>query len=321
MYTLVTATKDFIRHCRFEKNLSAKTIKAYQIDLKQTVSFLQKKKYSLQIQDVTKYQLREYLESISSLKPKSIKRKIATLKAMFNFLEFEDKITVNPFRKMRIRIKEPKQLPRVMDIREIQKIFKTAYTRRQEEGISDYSLWESLRDVVTVELLFATGARVSEISNLRTAHMDLTSGVITLKGKGGKERIIQVCNQETLKILRVYFELYHQKIEKCQGYFLVNRFGNKFSEQSIRNIIKRLTKIAGIPRHITPHIFRHTFATLLLEKNVDIKYIQLLLGHSSILTTQIYTHVNGAKQREILMSKHPRKDFTMESSCIDTPAN
>lgn len=309
MYTLITAGKDFIRHCKFEKNLSPKTIKAYEIDLKQTVAFLKKGKYSLAANTITKEPIRDYIESISHLKPKSIKRKIATLKALFNYLEFEDKITVSPFRKMRIRIKEPKQLPKVMELAEVEKIFKSAYNGNQTT--SEITSRITLKDIAVVELLFATGARVSEISNLKEQFIDLASGIIVLYGKGSKERIIQVCNKESLKILQAYYRQFKKEIASSGGYFLINRLGKKLSDQSIRNIVKRLTNKAKVQKHITPHVFRHTFATLLLEKNVDIKYIQTLLGHSSIMTTQIYTHVTKAKQREILRTKHPRREFSM----------
>src|ERR1019366_5622178 len=312
MYSLLTATNEFIGHCKFEKNLSSKTIKAYQIDLKQLFKFLEERKYSSLISAITKIQLREYLENISTLKPKSIKRKIATIKAMFNYLEFEDTITVNPLRKMRINIKEPKRLPKVLDITEIKEIFKTAYARKTiGMNKKSYSYRESLMNIAVVELLFATGARVSEIADLRSDQLNLTLGTVTLKGKGDIERSIQICNRETLSILKIYYALFETRINKCGGYFLINRFDTKLSDQSIRNIVKTLSNKAGLQRHITPHSFRHTFAILLLEKDVDIKYIQLLLGHSSIMTTQIYTHVNKAKQREILRTKHPRKDFSM----------
>ncbi len=131
MCTFLLATSEFIKHCRFEKNLSPKTIKAYEIDLKQTLRFLHEKDFPMDVPDLTKIHIREYLESISLLKPKSIKRKIATLKALFNYLEFEDKITVSPFRKMRIKIKESKQLPKVLDIKEVEEIFKSAYNQKQ----------------------------------------------------------------------------------------------------------------------------------------------------------------------------------------------
>ena len=133
MYTIQTAIAEFLKHCRFEKNLSPKTIKSYSIDLKQLTNFLIAKNYSVEITEISKVELREFLESISGLKPKSVKRKVAVIKAMFNYLEFEDKITANPLRKMRINIKEPKRLPKVMDIREIRKIFNSAYEGGRKE--------------------------------------------------------------------------------------------------------------------------------------------------------------------------------------------
>ena len=312
MDTIQIAVKDFLSHCKYEKNLSEKTLKAYSIDLTQLIIFLKTHEHSEMIVDINKTVLREYLENISTLKPKSIKRKIATIKAMFNFLEFEDKIITNPFRKMRIRIKEPKRLPKVMNLREIKKMFTSAY--QAIDAVSDkdcYTYRERLRNVVVLELLFATGARVSEVAGLKKDNIDLKTGYLTIRGKGNKERFIQICNKETLDVLREYYKFFRPQIEKIE-YLLVNRLGNKLSDQSIRNIVKYFSANAGIGRHITPHVFRHSFATLLLEKDVDIKYIQTLLGHSSILTTQIYTHVNREKQKKILRTKHPRKDFSMQ---------
>ena len=317
MTTIQTAVKEFIKHCRYEKGLSAKTIKSYSIDLTQLVNFLIEKNHSTEIVNITKTELKDFLESISSLKPKSIKRKMATIKAMFNYLEFEDKIQINPWRKMRIKIREARTLPKVMNIQEVNKIFISAYKANALISASDsYSYMETLRNIVVVELLFATGARVSEIAWLRLKDIDLASGSVIIKGKGNKERFIQICNKETLKILKDYQKLFRDKIDNSGGYFLINRLGNKLSDQSIRQIVKSLATKAGIERHITPHVFRHSFATLLLEKDVDIKYIQTLLGHSSIMTTQIYTHVNREKQKQILRTKHPRKDFTMSMNLV-----
>lgn len=312
MKTIKIEITEFINHCKYEKNLSEKTIKAYCIDLVQFTKFLTEKNYSIEITQITKSEIRGFLEAISPLKPKSIKRKIATLKAMFNYLEFEDKITINPFRKMKIKIQEDKRLPKVMDIDEVKKIFKSAYKNNTScEKSNTYSYLESMRNIVVVELLFATGARVSEIANLKTENIDVYSGAVTIKGKGNKERIIQICNKETLKVLKQYYSLFIDKIQKAEGFFLINRLGQKLSDQSIRSIVKTFSNEAGIEKHITPHVFRHTLATLLLEKDVDIKYIQSILGHSSIMTTQIYTHVNRKKQTQILTAKHPRKDFSM----------
>lgn len=313
MCTLSVATKEFISHCKFEKNLSLKTIKAYQTDLNQFQKFLLTKNYSTDVDKITKVELRDYLEAISNLKPKSIKRKIATIKAMFNYLEFDDIVSMNPLRKMRIKIKEPKQLPRALSIKEIGDIFRSVYNaNRTPEDKNCYSYFAEIRNIAVIELLFATGGRVSEIANLKDSQIDLNSGQVIIKGKGDKERIIQICNRETIALLKKYRRISYNKIKGADDYFLVNRFNNKLSDQSIRNIVSALSKKAKIQTHVTPHVFRHSFATLLLEKDVDIKYIQSMLGHSSIMTTQIYTHVNKEKQKQILRAKHPRKDFSTD---------
>ena len=178
---------------------------------------------------------------------------------------------------------------------------------------TSYSFKEIIRNIVVIELLFATGGRVSEIAGLKDRSVNLRSGVIKLLGKGDKERIIQVCNDETITLLNFYKNLWCDEIEKSKGHFLINRFGEMLSDQSIRNLVKKTAIEAGITKRITPHVFRHSFATLLLEKDVDIKYIQSLLGHSSIITTQIYTHVSKAKLRQLLRTKHPRKDISVDN--------
>lgn len=313
METIQSEIKEFINHCKFEKNLSEKTIEAYNTDLAQLVEFLIYKNHSVNIKQITRSELRGFLESISFLKPKSIKRKIATIKAMFNFLEFEDKIVINPFRKMRIKIKEPIRLPKAMDITEIKAIFKSAYKNNTScKNKNSFSYLESLRNTVVIELLFASGARVSEVANLKLENINLLSGAVSIIGKGNKERIIQICNKETLLLLEKYKNHFNNNIHNSGDYFLINRLGKKLSDQSIRGIVRNITNQAGIQKHITPHVFRHTLATLLLENDVDIKYIQSILGHSSIMTTQIYTHVNREKQKQILTTKHPRKEFSME---------
>jgi integrase/recombinase XerD len=305
--TTSNAIREFLLHCKLEKNLSEKTLKAYGIDLRQFKTFLATKEM---IADVTRQDIRDYIASLSALKPKSVKRKLASTKALFNFLEFEDSILVNPFRKMRMNIKEPQTLPSVLDMPEMIKIFKAGYQHKNElKNKNGYAYRESVRNIVVLELLFTTGARVSEIAGLKQDSISVQSGNITIRGKGNKERIIQVCNKETITMLRHYLALFQDNIMASGGWFLVNRFNKKLSDQSIRNMVKTIAGKAGLTRRVTPHIFRHSFATLLLEKDVDIKYIQSLLGHSSIMTTQIYTHVNRAKQKQILRSKHPRKDF------------
>ena len=162
-----------------------------------------------------------------------------------------------------------------------------------------------LRDIAVIELLFATGLRISELCGLKNKEFTIDDGILCIKGKGAKERYLQVENKEVLKTLKRYKVEFQNEIE-CVGYFFVNRYGKKFSEQSARRMIDKHAQAASLDQHITPHMFRHSFATLLLEEDVDIRYIQKMLGHSSIITTQIYTYVTSEKQKQILRTKHPR---------------
>ncbi|ADG93156.1 integrase family protein [Arcobacter nitrofigilis DSM 7299] len=301
--------KDFFFHCQFEKNLNPKTLNAYTIDIKQFKAFNNIE--TLSINDVDKDVLKEYIRHLYSidLKPKSIKRKLATLKSFFNYLEFEEIILVSPFRKMRISIKEQKSLPKTIDIRNIRKLFKYVYKiKSNNKETESFSYKTIVRDIAILELLFATGLRVSEVSNMKYSNIDLSSGNIRILGKGNKERTIQICDQEVKLILKEYFSLFKDEIYKNKCFF-INRLGNKLSEQSISNMIKKYQKNANVGQHLTPHMFRHSFATMLLEEGVDIRYIQGMLGHSSISTTQIYTQINMKQQKKILSTKHPRRNL------------
>lgn len=140
---------------------------------------------------------------------------------------------------------------------------------------------------------------------MKPENIDLISGNIDIYGKGAKERKIQVGNPDVMKALNTYYSEFYESVKEC-GYFFTNRLGHRLSEQSVREMINKYTGVATIEQHITPHMFRHSFATYLLEEDVDIRYIQHMLGHSSIQTTEIYTHVSMRKQKDILEQKHPR---------------
>ena len=312
MKSLKKISNDFLFHCRIEKNLSPHSLKAYELDLKQFTGYLKVHGYALEIEKIDKQVLRDYLSHLNtSCKIKTIKRKIATLKSLFNFVEFEDIISINPFRKMRIKIKEPLRLPNVLSLDEIKMLFRFVYKERQSCCDSNSYEYKSItRDIVILELLFATGVRVSELCNLEKSDVSIEQRYIKVHGKGSRERLIQVCNAEIIIILKEYVELYHEEGEEFP-YFFSNRLGKRLSEQSVRFMIERYIKHSGIKKKVTPHTFRHTFATLLLEENVDIRYIQQLLGHSTISTTQIYTHITQQKQKEILFSHHPRESFQL----------
>ncbi len=311
MTLLNEAVNTFLQHCRYEKNLSDKTIYFYKIDLLQFSSFIQNNNYPSVIEQISKAELKHYLREISTWKIKTVKRKVATLKAMFNYLEYEEVILVNPARRLKMTLKQPVVLPKALTKVETIAIFDAAYQLISKAPLASYSYLESVRNVAVLELLFSTGGRVSEIAGLKRSDIDLKSGALLLKGKGSKERVVQVCNADALALIATYISLFEERITASGGYLLVNRVNGKLSDQSIRNMVCSIAKVAKIDKKVTPHVFRHTFATLLLENDVDIKYIQSLLGHSSIMTTQIYTQVNGEKQKQILRDKHPRMGFSM----------
>lgn len=292
---------EFINYCRYHKKLSEKTIRAYKIDLSQ---------YGVFSNELSKQALWDYIEYLNKkYKPKTAKRKLATLKAFIHFLLLQDLIDFNPFDKLETTIKEPLLLPKTIPLGVIAKLISFSY-QQIVFAKSDYQIRSAVRNTAILELLFATGARVAEICTLRSDNVDLLGNSVKFYGKGSKERIIPIENFTVLSILRKYHSLFEKEIPDS-GYFFVNKLGRRMTEQSVRNMINFYCKQCGVDMHITPHMFRHSFATLLLEEDVDIRYIQRMLGHSSITTTQIYTHVTSAKQKEILKTKHPRNKLNI----------
>jgi integrase/recombinase XerD len=293
----------FIGYCKYQKGLDNKTVKAYSIDLRQYSVFS-----GGRIEKDTLTCFIEYLQK--SYKPKTVKRKMATIKAFVNYLCFEEIIEHNPFLKIKTAFKQPLILPKTIPLNVINKILECAYAQRDYANSSEYRRRTVMRDIAILELLFATGARVSEICSLKAESISINDGYIKIYGKGARERIIQIENRDVIKALLNYEGAFFNSITSI-GYFFINKRNNRISEQSVRLMIKKYAKMADYKKNVTPHMFRHSFATLLLEEDVDIRYIQKLLGHSSITTTQIYTHVSTVKQREILATKHPRNKIVI----------
>lgn len=304
MNTLQMHYNNYLEFCQFQKRLDPKTLKAYRIDLTQ---FIQNVAVH-DISEVTPDILEKYIATLhQQYKPKTVKRKIASLKAFFHYLEYKDLIERNPFNKIRVKFREPVILPKTIPLHTVEVFLSTIY-KQQKNASTLYQRRNALRDAAVIEMLFATGMRISELCSLRLNDVNLYERTILIYGKGRKERIIQLGNNDVIDILTQYRTTYNEQIRMC-GYFFVNQNGSSLSDQSIRRMINKYTSLAAIELHITPHMFRHTFATSLLEADVDIRYIQEMLGHSSINITEIYTHVAMSKQRDILTTKHPRKDF------------
>jgi len=288
----------YLTYCSLNKNLSGHTLKAYRIDLNQFLSH--KADMSLSKEDLAEYI--QYLHE--KYMPKTIVRKIAALKAFVHYLYYQELIDRNPFDKIDTAFKQPLLLPRTIPEHIIKKIIVALYDNIKAAK-SQTAYANSVRNAAVLELLFATGARVSEICSLKGNNVDMEGQTVRIIGKGSRERIIQVENYDVIAILRRYKALFNDVITAESCFFLNNR-KQRLSEQSVRIMIRNIERQINADIHITPHMFRHSVATLLLEEDVDIRYIQKILGHSSITTTQIYTHVTSSRQKEILRTKHPR---------------
>ena len=290
----------YLDYCQYRKELDQKTLKAYRIDLRQYLDFIS-------CDEPNKEKIEEYITDLHKrYKQKTVKRKIATVKAFYNYLEEEELIDGNPFRKVKTKFKEDVILPRIIPREEIECLLNYMYSCLGNCKIRNYKY--ILRDIAIIEMFFATGARVYEVSNLKTDSVNLTSGLIRIMGQGAKERYIQISDAAVLKILKNYYEENKEQINQS-GFFFINSKGKRFTEQSVRLMLKKYTKQAGIDRNITPHMIRHSVATYLIENGMDVSCVREIFGHSSIRTTQIYIHLAAKILAVLLQKTHPRNQM------------
>lgn len=305
MNTFIPITEQYLEYCKSQKRLDNKTIKAYRIDLKQFATFFN----NTDIHTISVDNIENFISYLhQNFKPKTVKRKLASLKAFFHYLKYRNIIEINPFTKLKTKFREPLLLPKTIPLHTIENLLATMY-KEYSLAHTAYQKKRTLLDIAISETLFSTGMRISELCNLKSSDVDMQEAVIRIYGKGSKERIIQIGNEDVIGLLIKYENEYASEI-KNSGYYFTNQNATPLSDQAVRRMINKYCSIGSIELHITPHMFRHTFATSLLEADVDIRYIQEMLGHSSITVTEIYTHVSLSKQKDILTTKHPRKSFS-----------
>lgn len=308
MENITESIQKYLAYCASQKRLSANTMRAYQIDMSQFISYLQEHHLTdAPSSKINKEIINDYVKTLMTIyAPRTCKRKIACIKALFNYLEFEDIILVNPFRKVRIKLIEPKVLPKVIRTQEIRDQLKYVYTVAQQATTS-HKKFCAARMVACYELLIGTGLRVGELSGLRIDALDLDNQTLRIFGKGSKERVVYLTSQQVIEALKTYLELRQERGVKSE-YLFTGNTDHRIKETSIRRMVRQVGK-AVLNKRITPHMFRHTFATSLLDKNVDICYIQALLGHSSIKTTQIYLHLSNGIVRKALVAANLREQY------------
>ncbi len=306
-YNTASIIEKYIAYCKMQKMLDEKTLKAYRTDLVQFSHFFGSQNIcTLTVSDIESYV--GYLNQ--NFKPKTAKRKIASIKAFFHHLEYKDIIKTNPFNKVRLKFREPLSLPKTIPLYTVEAFLFTIY-KEHSLASTTYRQKRTLLDIAIIETLFSTGIRISELCNLKISDVNLYNASIRIYGKGSKERMIQLGNNDVIHLLESYKNSFRLEIQRS-GYFFTNPNATPVSDQSVRRMINKYCSLAAIDLHITPHMFRHTFATCLLEADVDIRYIQEMLGHSSITVTEIYTHVALSKQKDILSTKHPRGSFKFQ---------
>ncbi len=285
----------FMIYLRIEKGASKNTLEAYKRDLNELADFLKEKDVSLNEIDID--MLSNYVKLLSKrLSRRSLARNISAIRTFFRFLVSEGILMENPARLLEVP-KISKTLPGILNEHEIELLL-------NQPPISTPI---GLRDKAMIELLYATGVRVSELVHLRINDMDFNNGYIKVMGKGSKERFIPV-GEKALNIIKEYIKEARQKFDKKNGspYLFLNNRGEPFTRQGFWKMLKSYAKKAGIKKRITPHIIRHSFATHLLKNGADLRSVQMMLGHSDISTTQIYTHIDRSYLKEVYNRCHPR---------------
>ena len=287
---------DFIDCLRFERRLSKNTIVSYQRDLEKYRFFLNRSKIK-EILNVSNDQILYFLEFLyKTQNSTSVSRVLATLRTFYKYLVRDGKIQKNPFSSIK-NPKMPKKILEVLNEQEVKKFL---------ESIPS-STYLELRDKAMFELLYACGIRVSEIVDLKLADIDFDEGLIRFIGKGNKERITPVGNSAK-DCLGKYIRAARYNLErerKSENVFL-NRNGQKLTRQGFWKILKKYAGKANVSKNLYPHLFRHSYATHMLERGADLRIVQELLGHSSISTTQIYTNINKKHVKETYFKYHPR---------------
>lgn len=291
------AKEKFITYLRVVKNGSEHTIRNYDLDLRRF-----EEEVALPLHQIDKYAIRGYLTSLyrKNASKRTVLRRISSLRSFFKFLKRENWIDENPMEEIDAP-KLEKRIPLSLTVEEVERLF-------SQPDLEDYL---GLRDRVIMELFYSSGLRVSELVALNREDLDLQSLHVRVRGKGKKERVLPVT-----KSAGVWVEVYlthneretggtHHKPQIDQNAVFLNKWGTRLTARSVDRKFKEYLLKSGLAAHITPHTVRHTIATHLLEKGMDLKTIQTLLGHSSLATTTIYTQVSMRLKREVYDQSHP----------------
>lgn len=293
---LLPTIKLYVRYLRLERNLSPNTIEAYRNDLAHLEAFMMRN--DLKLDNVTLEQLHTFAASLHEygITPRSQARVLSGVRSFFRFLVLDGVVESDPTELLEWP-SLPEHLPVVLTLEEIDRI---------EDSI-DLSKAEGARNRAIIEVLFSCGLRVSELVNMKLSDLYLEDRVLLVRGKGNKERLVPVSNKAIADLKRWFFDRNLMKIKPGEDdYVFLNRRGAHLTRTMILIMVKRQAEEAGIKKTISPHTFRHSFATALLQGGADLRSIQAMLGHEKIDTTLVYTHISNEQLRKAILEHHPR---------------
>ena len=294
------AIRQFRNYMKLERSLSGNSVNAYVRDIQKLHQFIELSNPELKPEDIKQKNLEEFLQYITELQlnARSQSRVISGIKSFYKYILLEDIVESNPS----ALIESPKismKLPEVLDIEEIDKI----------EAAIDLSRPEGQRNKAIIETLYSCGLRVSELINLKLSNLYFEEGFIKVIGKGNKERLVPL-NNKVMKEINFYLQD-RRKLpsiaKEAENVLYLNRRGKGLTRVMIFTIVKQLVKKAGIKKNISPHTFRHSFASHLVDGGADLRAVQEMLGHESIITTEIYTHLDNDYLRSAIIQYHPRE--------------
>ena len=298
MITWEFTINEFINFLKLERSLSSNSIEAYRNDIKKFIQYLETKGLSLLPHQIESDHLQNFIHWINELgiSPRSQSRVISGIKSFYKYLLIENYIQKDPTELLETP-KIGRELPKVLSVDEIDKLIQAI----------DLSQAEGQRNKAIIETIYSCGLRVSELINLKISNLYFDEGFIRIIGKGNKERLIPI-SQKAIKEINLYFED-RNKLSVKSGHediLFLNRRGKQLTRVMVFTIIKRLSEKAGLSKDISPHTLRHSFATHLIEGGADLRAIQEMLGHESIITTEIYTHLDREYLRDTIIEHHPR---------------
>lgn len=296
--------KQFMTYLEHERNFSEHTVRSYTADLVQFVAFLtgadeaaaEDPALADRIRGVTPLDLRAYLAQLrrADYSRATVARKIATLRSFYKFLARQGEVPRNPVKVIRTPRQE-KRLPKFLDPADVERLLSAP---KGKDLLS-------LRDAAMLEILYSTGMRVSELVGLDLEDIDPIGEVVRVRGKGRRERLAPLGSYAITALNRYLGARAEADVHDAKAVF-INRHGERLNARSVRRKLAKYLAVAGLDPHVSPHTLRHSFATHMLERGADLRAVQELLGHRSLSTTQIYTHVTAGRMKEIYEAAHPR---------------